>query len=231
MSSKLVLEQIQKVTEKLYHLNKVFLQSEEISTVEMSVVKKYVSELEDLCEKLKILSEEDRITKVNFGVRKYQGDLRFKNEEPNPQPLPEMLDYKPIEISTPSTEQNISNANDKTAQESFSSKPIHQENANNKTSINDKLNQNKSAVLDKIGFQQAKSIKKLISISDNYFFKSELFNGNQNLYEEALQQIDKFQNYEECQQWIEEVYAEQFQWHKKKESVEHFKIILKNRFV
>ncbi len=72
-------------------------------------------------------------------------------------------------------------------------------------------------------------IRKIIGINDKYLYISELFNGNANVYEQVLDQLNSFGSYPEAISWLDEVHSEN-NWNDENDTVVSFYNIINHYF-
>ena len=75
-----------------------------------------------------------------------------------------------------------------------------------------------------------KDIRSGIGINDKYLFLNELFNNHKTEYEEALDILNRFQNYEEAHNWLVANIAVNNKWVEDDETVQSFFSLLKKHF-
>ncbi|GAB4042439.1 hypothetical protein [Spirosoma jeollabukense] len=74
------------------------------------------------------------------------------------------------------------------------------------------------------------SIARSISLNQKFRFINQLFNGNANEYNQAIQEIDTLNNYGQALDLISDQYASQYIWDMKSDEVSELVEILKRRF-
>jgi len=86
------------------------------------------------------------------------------------------------------------------------------------------------SVADKLQKQtQVNNLKNAIGINEKFFFINELFEGNLNLYNKAIDSLDELQTYEESIRYVEEL-SDENQWQVHPEAVEQLEQFLKRKF-
>jgi hypothetical protein len=78
-------------------------------------------------------------------------------------------------------------------------------------------------------FQQAESIRVHISINDKLLFISDLFNGDRDAYNNALDELDKLSSPDEAVDYINEEIAPKYDWIDKEQIAELFFSIIKRK--
>jgi hypothetical protein len=102
--------------------------------------------------------------------------------------------------------------------------------ANSQLSINDKLKQESHAVLEQLNNEPIKDLKKAISINERFLFISELFNGDEAMYDRSIKTINAFSIYPEAEYWIRRELKVKFAWEEKSNTVKQFNQLVKRRF-
>lgn len=104
------------------------------------------------------------------------------------------------------------------------------QNANSQQSINDKLKQDSNIVGEQLNNEPIKDLKKAISINDRFLFISELFNGDEAMYDRSIKTINAFSIYPEAEYWIRRELKIKFAWDEKSNIVKQFNQLVKRRF-
>lgn len=97
-------------------------------------------------------------------------------------------------------------------------------------SLNDKL---KAAVVEvghKLTDAPIRDLKKAIGVNDRYVFISELFRGDEVMYERSIKTINGFRIFAEAEYWIERELKVKLGWDNDKDSTRHFYQLVKRRF-
>ncbi len=97
-------------------------------------------------------------------------------------------------------------------------------------SLNDKLKEYKEEIGQKLTGHPVKDLKKAIGINDRYVFISELFRGDEVMYERSLKTINGFRIYAEAEYWIERELKVKLGWLDHNEATKHFYQLVKRRF-
>ncbi len=109
-------------------------------------------------------------------------------------------------------------------------KELNESMAVNQKSLNEKLrttNKEISSVLHEI---PVKDLKKAIGINDRYLFISELFRGDEVMYERSIKTINSFSILPEAEYWIIRELKTKLGWNEKSETVQHFNQLVRRRF-
>jgi hypothetical protein len=98
-------------------------------------------------------------------------------------------------------------------------------------SLNDKLKGNNSPELaSKLQDEPIRDLKKAIGINDRYQFISELFRGDETMYERSIKTINSFNVYQEANYWIQREMIYKLGWDDNNPVVKHFNQLVKRRF-
>jgi hypothetical protein len=97
-------------------------------------------------------------------------------------------------------------------------------------SLNDRLKSNIAELASSLKGEPVKDLKKAIGINDRYVFISELFRGDEAMYERSLKTINNFRILPEAEYWIERELKLKLGWDETKESSKHFYQLVKRRF-
>ncbi len=97
-------------------------------------------------------------------------------------------------------------------------------------SLNDKLSERKKELAETLGSEPLKDIKKAISLNDRYIFITELFRGDEAMYERSLKTINHFSIYAEAEFWIQRELKLKLGWNEELPSVKLFDQLVQRRF-
>lgn len=97
-------------------------------------------------------------------------------------------------------------------------------------SLNDKLKQGKTELVEMLKEIPVKDLRKAIGINDRFLFISELFRGDEAMYERSIKTINSFNIYAEAQYWISRELKVKLGWSNDHVSVQHFDQLVKRRF-
>ena len=110
-------------------------------------------------------------------------------------------------------------------------KLVHEKFKKDEPTLNDKMKDaNSTSLVDKMQKQKIGSISKSISLNQRFVFIKELFEGNLDNYETALNSLDALTNWQDANQFIEEKLAQKHNWDISKDSVAEFTRIVERRF-
>ncbi|RYY54249.1 MAG: hypothetical protein EOO09_14985 [Chitinophagaceae bacterium] len=97
-------------------------------------------------------------------------------------------------------------------------------------SLNDKLRQGKTELLEFLKDSPVKDLRKAIGINDRFSFINELFRGDEAMYERSIKTINGFNIYPEAEYWITRELKTKLGWNPENEAVLHFDSLVKRRF-
>jgi hypothetical protein len=100
-----------------------------------------------------------------------------------------------------------------------------------KAQINEQFQQKQPSTLgDKLGKQKHKSLKKQLTLNQRFMFVNELFEGNQQKFQQAVEQIDDFDSHDDASQFINKNYIESYDWDLESEEVQEFMELVERKF-
>ena len=97
-------------------------------------------------------------------------------------------------------------------------------------SLNDKLKQGKTELIEVLKETPVKDLRKAVGINDRFLFINELFRGDENMYERSIKTINSFNIYAEAEYWISRELKVKLGWNNEQPSVQHFDQLVKRRF-
>lgn len=97
-------------------------------------------------------------------------------------------------------------------------------------SLNDKLKQGKTELVEILKESPVKDLRKAIGINDRFLFINELFRGDENMYERCIKTINSFNIYAEAEYWISRELKVKIGWNNDSSTVLHFDQLVKRRF-
>jgi hypothetical protein len=97
-------------------------------------------------------------------------------------------------------------------------------------SLNDRLKQNKTELLEVLKEAPVKDLRKAIGINDRFVFINELFRGDEAMYERSIKTINSFNIFPEAEYWITRELKVKLGWDNEQKSVQHFDQLVKRRF-
>jgi hypothetical protein len=98
------------------------------------------------------------------------------------------------------------------------------------TSLNDRLNVRTTEISDVLSDDPIKDLKKAIGINDKFLYISELFRGDEVMYERSIKTINGFSIYPEAEYWIKRELKLKLGWDEKHPTVKQFDQLVKRRF-
>jgi len=98
-------------------------------------------------------------------------------------------------------------------------------------SLNERLHQPKVELAEKLKEEPLKDIKKAISLNDRYIFITELFRGDEAMYERSLKTINHFTIFPEAEFWIQRELKLKLGWKDEHPSVKQFDQLVRRRFL
>lgn len=98
-------------------------------------------------------------------------------------------------------------------------------------SLNEKLFEQKKELAEKLTEEPLKDIKKAIGVNDRYIFISELFRGDEAMYERSLKTINRFSIYPEAAFWISRELKLKLGWQEGHPAVKQFDQLVRRRFL
>ena len=97
-------------------------------------------------------------------------------------------------------------------------------------SLNDKLKQGKTELIEVFKETPVKDLRKAIGINDRFLFINDLFRGDESVYERSIKTINSFNIYAEAEYWINRELKVKLGWPNENPSVDHFYQLVKRRF-
>lgn len=97
-------------------------------------------------------------------------------------------------------------------------------------SLNDKLKQGKTELLEVLKETPVKDLRKAIGINDRFLFINELFRGDESMYERSIRTINSFNIFPEAEYWINRELKVKLGWQADHPAVLQFDHLVKRRF-
>src|SRR6478735_11367424 len=97
-------------------------------------------------------------------------------------------------------------------------------------SFNDRLKENRTELMHSLKDVPIRDLRKGIGINDRFVFISELFRGDEPMYERSIKTINSFNIYPEAEYWMNRELKIKLGWDDTKEIVKHFYQLVKRRF-
>jgi hypothetical protein len=100
----------------------------------------------------------------------------------------------------------------------------------NGKSLNDHLKSPKTELAEVLTDSPIRDLRKGIGINDRYVFVSELFRGDEAMYERSIKTINGFHILQEAEYWMERELKVKLGWDDSKTTTQHFYQLVKRRF-
>ena len=100
----------------------------------------------------------------------------------------------------------------------------------NKESLNDRLKQEKKEIAHVLKDSPVKDLRKAIGVNDKFVFISELFRGDEAMYERSIKTINTFHILPEAEYWMNRELKVKLGWNDTNETVQHFYQLVRRRF-
>lgn len=97
-------------------------------------------------------------------------------------------------------------------------------------SLNDRLKQQKTEVVEVLKHEPIKDLQKAIGINDRFVFINDLFRGDEAMYERSIKTINSFYIFPEAEYWINRELIVKLGWNTDDAIVKHFIQLVKRRF-
>ena len=97
-------------------------------------------------------------------------------------------------------------------------------------SINDRLKEDRIELMHSLKDAPIRDLRKGIGINDRFVFISELFRGDEPMYERSIKTINSFNIYPEAEYWMNRELKIKLGWDDTRETVKHFYQLVKRRF-
>jgi hypothetical protein len=104
------------------------------------------------------------------------------------------------------------------------------ESAGNGESLNDKLRQGKTELIEILKETPVKDLRKAVGINERFVFINDLFRGDEAMYERSIKTINSFNIYPEAEYWINRELKTKLGWSNDHPSVRHFDQLIRRRF-
>jgi hypothetical protein len=109
-------------------------------------------------------------------------------------------------------------------------KELNETMASGESSLNDKLKAEIVEVGHLLNESPVRDLKKAIGINDRFVFISELFRGDETMYERSIKTINSFRIFPEAEYWMERELKVKLGWDDSKDCTRHFYQLIKRRF-
>lgn len=102
--------------------------------------------------------------------------------------------------------------------------------AGTELSLNDKLKQQKTELVEVLKETPIRDLRKAIGINDRFQFINELYRGDENMYERCIKTINNFHIYAEAEYWISRELKTKLGWDNENPVVQQFDALVRRRF-
>lgn len=109
-------------------------------------------------------------------------------------------------------------------------KEVNDHVASNKESLNDRLKQEKKEIAHILKDAPIRDLRKAIGVNDKFVFISELFRGDEAMYERSIKTINTFHILPEAEYWMNRELKVKLGWSDINETVQHFYQLVRRRF-
>ena len=117
-----------------------------------------------------------------------------------------------------------------TISENSQAKEVNEVIIQRKDSINDALKAEKTEIAAALNAIIVKDLKKAIAINDRFRFITELFRGDEIMFERSIKTINSFSIYPEAEYWIKRELKTKLGWKDQDKAVQLFDQLVKRRF-
>lgn len=97
-------------------------------------------------------------------------------------------------------------------------------------SLNDKLKQGKTELVEVLKEIPVKDLRKAIGINDRFLYINDLFRGDETMYERSIKTINSFNIYAEAEYWITRELKTKLGWSNDHPTVQGFDQLVRRRF-
>jgi hypothetical protein len=172
---------------------------------------------------------------MNISHRKPQESVQTKEIDPRPEDAETNIRKKTIQ-SVPAGHQAWMGVDPLMEIPTLSHQPNNREIndliGNNGITINDKLKpgSHQSELGTVLKGTPVKELRKAIGVNDRFVFISELFRGDEPMYERSIKTINNFRILAEAEYWMERELKIKLGWDDSREIVQHFYQLVRRRF-
>ena len=100
----------------------------------------------------------------------------------------------------------------------------------NSASLNDRLRSDRLELKAALNDTPVRDLKKAIGVNDRFVFISQLFRGDEAMYERSLKTINSFRILPEAEYWMERELKVKLGWNENSEATKHFYHLVRRRF-
>lgn len=97
-------------------------------------------------------------------------------------------------------------------------------------SLNDRLKENRTELMHSFKESPIRDLRKGIGINDRFVFITELFRGDEPMYERSIKTINAFNIYQEAEYWMNRELKIKLGWDDTRENVKYFYQLVRRRF-
>ena len=97
-------------------------------------------------------------------------------------------------------------------------------------SLNDRLKENRTELMHSFKESPIRDLRKGIGINDRFVFITELFRGDEPMYERSIKTINAFNIYQEAEYWMNRELMIKLGWDDTRETVKYFYQLVRRRF-
>jgi len=98
------------------------------------------------------------------------------------------------------------------------------------SSLNDKLRSDRLELKSALNDTPIRDLKKAIGVNDRFVFISQLFRGDEAMYERSIKTINSFRIFPEAEYWMERELMVKLGWDENRETTKQFYQLVKRRF-
>lgn len=98
------------------------------------------------------------------------------------------------------------------------------------SSLNDKLRSDRLELKSALNDTPIRDLKKAIGVNDRFVFISQLFRGDEAMYERSIKTINSFRIFPEAEYWMERELMVKLGWDENREATKQFYQLVKRRF-
>jgi hypothetical protein len=224
--------------ERLQHLISKLQEQFEQKTVPSQMlitVQLIEAELTSLCLSSVSVAKSAKVSKVSVvmpSALKVIRDLELLAEEEEKESI--RIPVEKIPLSPKKQEANAWSAypidDIPTLSQQRSPREINDSIGNSGTSLNDRLRDDVIELAAALKDSPVRELKKAIGVNDRYVFISELFRGDEVMYERSIKTINNFRILPEAEYWMERELKIKLGWDDGREITQHFYQLVRRRF-
>jgi hypothetical protein len=233
----IALGKIRKVYEKLLLFDikseEILQLSEEIKETKEEIIEEIIADAIEEIEDNEVSNKQEVMPELNIPEAEAEPE---QNEQSNQSEINETLnlqdtnqDLDKVLISKKDNNENIEQIEQITTNKNEPGQTIADQFQNEKKSLNDQaaLNHKVKDLASKLKDQPIEDLKKAINLNDRFLFTKELFEGNAIKYNQAIEELNKFENLDQAMEYINTGFA----WDMEKESFKKFIELVYRRYI